>query len=104
MAGNDVEKLKVQQEIPKANARSRVFETSTVERRGLKIKKYNTEAQSTIGKLQQEERTQHIDQSRHGEKYRILFSQDMGKEYWIFLNQGKKEIQLAWKMKKLTEQ
>ena len=57
MAGNDAEKLKVHQEIPKANARSRVFETSAVERRGLKIKKYNTEAQSTIGKLQQEERT-----------------------------------------------
>ena len=38
-------------------------------------------------------RTWDIDQSRQGVK-----------EYGIFLNQGKKETELAWRMKKLTEQ
>ena len=39
MAQNEAEKLKVQQEIVKAKARSRVFETSAIEWRGFKIEK-----------------------------------------------------------------
>ena len=39
-----------------------------------------------------------------GKEHEILTNQDIGKEYGIFLNQGKKETRLAWRMKKLTEQ
>ena len=39
-----------------------------------------------------------------GKEHRILTNQDMEKEYGIFLNRGKKETPLAWRMKKLTEQ
>ena len=39
-----------------------------------------------------------------GKEYETLLSQDMEKEYGIFFNQGKKEMRLAWRMKKLTEQ
>ena len=37
-------------------------------------------------------------------EYGTLLSQDMEKEYEIFLNECKKEPQLAWRMKKLIEQ
>ena len=92
MAENEAEKLKVQQEIAKAKARSRVFETSAIEGRGLTIEQYSTEVPLIIGN------------SKHGEKHGILTNQDMKKEYGIFLNQGKKETQLVWRMKKFTEQ
>ena len=93
MAENEAEKLKVQQQIAKAKARSRVFETSAIEGRGLKIEQYSTEAPLIIGNSKHGGRTWDIEQSRQGVK-----------EYGIFLNQGKKETWLAWRMKKLTEQ
>ena len=49
MTENEAEKLKVQQEIEKTKARSRVFETSAIEGRGLKIEQYCTEAPLIIG-------------------------------------------------------
>ena len=49
MAQNEAEKLKVQQEIAKAKARFRVFETSAIERRGFKIEQYSIEALLIIG-------------------------------------------------------
>ena len=52
MAQNEAEKLKVQQEIVKAKARSRVFETSAIEWRGFKIEKYSIEALLIIGNSQ----------------------------------------------------
>ena len=51
------EKLKVQQEIAKAKARSRVFETSAIDGRGLKIEQYSTEAPLIIGKSREGDRT-----------------------------------------------
>ena len=39
-----------------------------------------------------------------GKEHGILTSQDMEKECGIFLSQGKKKKQLAWRMKKLAEQ
>ena len=92
MAENEAEKQKVQQEIAKTKARSRVFETSAIEGRGLKIEQYCTEAPLIIGN------------SKHGKKHRILTNQGMEKEYGIFLNQAKKETLLAWRMQNLTEQ
>ena len=92
MAENESVKLKVQQEIAKAKARSRVFETSAIEGRGLKIEQYSTEAPLKLETLSM------------GKEHRILTSQDMEKEYGIFLNQGKKRTWLAWRMKKLSEQ
>ena len=67
MAENEVEKLKVQQEVAKAKVRSRVFETSTTEGRGLRIVEYSTEAPLIIENSEDGERTWDIDQSRHGE-------------------------------------
>ena len=55
------------QEIAKAKARSRVFETSAIEGRGLKIEQYSTKAPLVIGN------------SKHGEKHEILTNQDMEK-------------------------
>ena len=68
MAENEAEKLKVQQEVAKAKARSRVFETSAIEGRGLTIEQYNTEVPLIIGNSKHEEKTWDIDQSRHGER------------------------------------
>ena len=68
MAENEAEKLKVQQEIAKAKARSRIFETSAIDGRGLKIEQYSTEAPLIIGKSRHGERTSDIDHSRHGER------------------------------------
>ena len=62
MAKNEAQKLKVQQEIAKAKARSRVFETSAIERRGLKIGQYCSEAPLIIGNSKHGERTWDIDQ------------------------------------------
>ena len=87
MVENEVEKLKVQQETAKAQARSRVFETSAIEGRELKIEQYSTEAPLIIGN------------SKYGER-----TWDIEKEYGKFLNQGKKETWSAWRMKKLKEQ
>ena len=67
MAENEAEKLKVQQQIAKAKARSRVFETSAIEGRGLKIEQYSTKAPLVIGNSKHGEKTWDIDQSRHGE-------------------------------------
>ena len=49
MVENEAEKLKVQEKITKAKARSRVFETSAIEGRGLKIEQGCTEAPLIIG-------------------------------------------------------
>ena len=49
MVENEAQKLRVQQETAKAKARSRVFETSAIEGRGLKIEQYSTEAPLIIG-------------------------------------------------------
>ena len=68
MAENEAEKLKVQQEIAKAKVRSRVFETSAIEGRGLKIEQYSTEAPLIIRNSKHEDKTRDIDQSRHGER------------------------------------
>ena len=68
MAENEAEKLKVQQEVAKAKARSRVFETSATEGRGLTIEQYSTEVPLIIGNSKHEEKTWDIDQSRHGER------------------------------------
>ena len=68
MAENEAEKLKVQQEVAKAKARSRVFETSAIEGRGLAIEQYSTEVPLIIGNSKHEEKTWDIDQSRHGER------------------------------------
>ena len=68
IAENEAEKLKVQLEIAKANARFRVFEISAIEGRGLKIEQYSTEAPLIIGNSKHGERTWDFDQSRHGEK------------------------------------
>ena len=51
MAENEAEKLKVQQEIAKSNARSRVFEVSAIDGRGLKIEQYSTEGSLIIPKV-----------------------------------------------------
>ena len=68
MAEKEAAKLKIQQEIAIAKARSRVFETSAIEGRGLKIEQYSTEAPLIIGNSKHGERTWDIDQSRHGER------------------------------------
>ena len=66
MDENEVEKLKVQQEIAKAKARCRLFETSAVDGRGLKIQQYCAEAPlKIIGKSKYGEKTWDIDQLRH---------------------------------------
>ena len=39
-----------------------------------------------------------------GKEHGTLNNQDMEKECGIFLSRGKKEKQLAWRMKKLAEQ
>ena len=57
MAGNEGEKLKVQQEITKAKTRSRVFETTGIDGRDLKIEQHSTEAPLIIGKSKHGERT-----------------------------------------------
>ena len=67
MAEKEAAKLKIQQEIAIAKARSRVFETSAIEGRGLKIEQYSTEAPLVIGNSKHGEKTWDIDQSRHGE-------------------------------------
>ena len=51
IAENLTKKLKVQQDIAKARARSRVFETSAIDGGGLKIEQCSTEAPSN-GKIQ----------------------------------------------------
>ena len=68
MAKNEAEKLKVQQEIAKSKARSRVFETSAIDGRGLKIEKYSSEAPLITGNSKHGEETWDFDQSRHGER------------------------------------
>ena len=83
MAEKEAAKLKIQQEIAIAKARSRVFETSAIEGRGLKIEQYSTEAPLIIGN------------SKYGKEHGILTNQDMEKEYRIFLNRSKKETRLA---------
>ena len=67
MAENEPEKLKFKQEIAKAKTRTRVFETSAIEGRGLKIELYSTEAPLITGNCKLVERTWDIEQSRHGE-------------------------------------
>ena len=67
MAEKEAAKLKIQQEIAIAKARSRVFETSAIEGRGLKIEQYSTKAPLVIGNSKHGEKTWDIDQSRHGE-------------------------------------
>ena len=57
MAEKEAAKLKVQQEIAIAKARSRLFETSAIEGRGLKIEQYSTEAPLIIGNSKNGERT-----------------------------------------------
>ena len=104
MAENEAEKLKVQQEIAKARARSRVFEESAIDGRGLKIEQYSTEAPLIIGKSRHAERTWDINQSRHGERIWDIAQSRHGERYGIFINQGKKGTQLLWRTKKLTEQ
>ena len=49
MVENEADKLKVQEKITKAKARSRVFETSAIEGRGLKIEQGCTKAPLIIG-------------------------------------------------------
>ena len=68
MGENEVEKLKVQQQIAKAKVRSRVFETSTIDRGRFKIEQYSTEASLISGKSKHGERTWDRDKSRHGER------------------------------------
>ena len=38
-----------------------------------------------------------------GKEHGILTSRDIGEEYRIFLNQGKKKTWLAWRMQKLKD-
>ena len=59
MAENEAEKLNVQKDIRKEKARSRfkVFETSAVDGRRLKIEQYSTEAPLIIGTSKHGERT-----------------------------------------------
>ena len=85
MDENEAEKLKVQQEIAKSNTRSRVFEVSAIDGRGLKIEQYSTERSLIIRKYKHGEKTWGIYQSRHGEKNGIFLCREMEKEYGIFL-------------------
>ena len=82
MAENEAEKLKVKQEIAKAKARSRVFETSAVDGRWLKMEQYGTEAPSIIGRSKYGERTWDIDQSRHGERIWDITQSRHGERIW----------------------
>ena len=82
MAESEAEKLKVKQEIAKAKARSRVFETSAVDGRWLKMEQYGTEAPSIIGRSKYGERTWDIDQSRHGERIWDITQSRHGERIW----------------------
>ena len=85
MAENEAEKLKVQQEIATSNARSRVFEVSAIDGRGLKIEQYSTEGSLIIRKYNHGEKNMGYLPIKAWGKNGIFLCQEMEKEYGMFL-------------------